>query len=1279
MSEEQERKAEATEAAAAPGEAAEAAADGAPAPAADAMEVDAKEAKSDEKKDGEEEAKADKADEAKEDKKDGSEEEEKKPEEKTSGEETAPASQEKVSSSGEEKEASAGEAKTSEEEPKAPEEPKASEDAKKPEDAEKPEAAGKSEESEKSEEVKKPDEEDKMEEDDEKDAKEEKAATTEDDATKNSEKKEDQPAEAPAAEDEKDEDEDKKKDEDKKMEDEDDKMDEDEEEEEEEGANNKPAADIPGSPRKGSIEEDVLKEELAKQEEFSRSEAKQMHESELKRIRERQNAQLAKSSKRSAEARLQFLQEQTDVFAKFMNAPAAEPKKKKAAKKKAAAAGAGSRGRKTEEEEDEEMMADSLKGKVLTRLTVQPKCIAFGTMRPYQIEGLNWMINLYEQGINGILADEMGLGKTLQTISLLGYLKNDRNVSGPHIVIVPKSVLGNWQREFARWCPSLRVIKIHGNQQERAQQIHDTMIAGTFDVVVTTYEVVRIERSSFLKYKWRFLIMDEAHSIKNEQSRLSQVVRELDTEFRLLITGTPLQNNLRELWALLNFLLPEVFSDSEVFEDFFKLENMAEESVVSKLHAILRPFMLRRLKSDVEDALPPKREIKLFTGMTEMQTYWYKKTLSRDVAALNQLGGPEKTRLLNILMQLRKVCNHPYLFQGAEPGPPYFDGPHLWENSGKMLLLDKLLTKLKANGDRVLIFSQMTRLLDILEDYMRFRGYQYCRIDGQTKGEDRDKYMAEYNEPGSSKFVFLLSTRAGGLGINLQTANIVVLYDSDWNPQMDLQAQDRAHRIGQKKEVTVFRFVTEGTVEEKIVERAEKKLYLDAVVVQQGRLQQQNKNLDKDELMTMVKFGAEAIFKTTGATVTDEDIDMILEKGRQRTEETKSKYQTDAQHNLLNFRLDDGATQDTFVFDGENYRGKKVGNFIALPQRARKKNYDVNEYYRDALNTSSEAKQKKEARLPKGLTMHDFQFYQKEKIEALEKKEHEFITQRRAQMQRIKEAKANERRSSTAGAATSSEEKPLSERLEEELSTMELSPEEQAEKERLINEGFGSWNRRDFRAYTQACERHGRDARDDILADVAEATGKPKAEIREYHDTFWRRYQEISDHERIIDRIKKGEQKLARRAAITEALDKKVSRTKNPWQSLTINYGSNKGKTFSEEEDRFLVCMLQRLGYGAWDQLKQEIRKAWNFRFDWFFKSRTAAELQRRADTLVRLIEKELEEETKKSEAGKRTKAGASVAGSKKKKEEAKDEDEDEDDEDVEEEAAPKKKKQRKK
>ena len=205
--------------------------------------------------------------------------------------------------------------------------------------------------------------------------------------------------------------------------------------------------------------------------------------------------------------------------------------------------------------------------------------------------------------------------------------------------------------------------------------------------------------------------------------------------------------------------------------------------------------MLRRIKADVATDLPPKKETKLYIGLTKMQQEWYVKVLQKDAHELNKLGGPSKVGLLNVLMQLRKVCNHPYLFDGAEKGPPYIDGPHLWENAGKMQLLSKLLPKLRAKGSRVLIFCQMTRVLDILEDYFRLVGHQYCRIDGNTDGEKRDSQMDEFNAEGSSKFCFLLSTRAGGLGINLATADIVILYDSDWNPQVDLQAMDRAHRI----------------------------------------------------------------------------------------------------------------------------------------------------------------------------------------------------------------------------------------------------------------------------------------------------------------------------------------------------------------------------------------------------------------------------------------------------------------------------------------------------
>lgn len=383
----------------------------------------------------------------------------------------------------------------------------------------------------------------------------------------------------------------------------------------------------------------------------------------------------------------------------------------------------------------------------------------------------------------------MGLGKTLQTISLLAYLREFRGITGPHIVIVPKSTLHNWLNEFKRWCPSIKAVKFHGNAEERALQKATTVQPGKFDVVVTSYEMIIKEKSHWKRFHWRYIIIDEAHRIKNENSILSRVVRMLRTNFRLLITGTPLQNNLHELWALLNFLLPEVFSSSEKFDEWFQIggdgSKEAEAEVVQQLHKVLRPFLLRRLKSDVEKSLPPKKETILKIGMSDMQRKHYASLLQKDFEAVT--GGADRSRLLNIVMQLRKCCNHPYLFQGAEPGPPYITGEHLVENSGKLVLLDKLLPKLKERGSRVLIFSQMTRMIDILEDYCLYRGYQYCRIDGNTSGEDRESQIDEYNAENSEKFLFLLSTRAGGLGINLYTADIVVLYDSDWNPQMDLQ------------------------------------------------------------------------------------------------------------------------------------------------------------------------------------------------------------------------------------------------------------------------------------------------------------------------------------------------------------------------------------------------------------------------------------------------------------------------------------------------------------
>lgn len=896
----------------------------------------------------------------------------------------------------------------------------------------------------------------------------------------------------------------------------------------------------------------------------------------------------------------------------------------------------------------------------------------------------------------------MGLGKTLQTISFLAYLRENRGIKGPHIVIVPKSVVGNWMREFKKWCPCIRTVRMGGTKDERIKFEKEHLpvdpATGKFkwDVLVTSYEGLLKQKGKLGKIPWRYLIIDEAHRIKNENSSLSRAVRVMNTEHRLLITGTPLQNNLRELWALLNFLMPEIFGDAEQFDDWFSLsDESGKENVIKKLHTVLRPFMLRRVKKDVAAGLPPKKETKLYVGLTKMQQEWYVKVLQKDAHELNKLGGPDRVRLLNVLMQLRKVCNHPYLFDGAEPGPPYKDGPHLWEDAGKMMLLHKLLIKLKERGSRVLIFSQMTRILDILEDYFRFIGYNYCRIDGNTSGERRDSQMDEFNEDGSSKFAFLLSTRAGGLGINLATADIVVLYDSDWNPQVDLQASkyssfrpkrtpfsclfifsqtinlfspvDRAHRIGQKKPVQVFRLISEGTVEEKIIERADRKLFLDAAVIQQGRLAEQHSALEKGELMKMVRFGADQILSGRGGTYTDEDIDALIAKGEEMTNKIQAKLETDAKHNLANFSLmaEDDTGTDTFSFGGKNYRDsdKSVGNFINLPQRQRKRNYDVNEYFRDAMNPggpssgmkahAADAASKKRK---KGPALHDFQLFDRERLNAMAERERQLAAQKEEQIRTISNLRNQANQMAVESLSRENAIKQADD-LEQNLGSFVLSDAEREEKTRLQAEGFPDWSRKDFKAFCTSLERHGRYDFKGISREVTDETGKEPKEIARYFVAFWTNYRRIQDWKKIIEKVERGERKILRLRQIRDSIQEKVERhledtfgqqfangkdgqipdanelLEYSWPKMKINYGSGtKGRAYQEEEDAFLVCMMYRHGYGAAERIRMEIRRAWQFRFDWYFKSRSAQEIQKRCDTIVKIVERENEELRKKDQ-----------------------------------------------
>ncbi|KAG7377786.1 hypothetical protein PHYPSEUDO_011021 [Phytophthora pseudosyringae] len=956
-------------------------------------------------------------------------------------------------------------------------------------------------------------------------------------------------------------------------------------------------------------------------------------------------------AKSAREKKMAFLMAQSDVFTSFLmggsSAVGKEMSRSKAAKE------AGSKRGKGSKQADAQALQDMDDARY-TRVTQQPSIIKFGTMKPYQLEGLNWMIRLHDSGVNGILADEMGLGKTLQSISLLAYLREARGIEGPHIIIVPKSTVGNWMKELKRWCPSIKAFKFMGSKDERALQ-RDTVVKRDFDALVLSYEVAIIEKAILQKIKWRYLLIDEAHRVKNENSKLSRVVREFKVEHRLLITGTPLQNNLHELWALLNFLLPDVFSDAEDFDSWFNVdEEEGQENVIKKLHTILRPFLLRRLKADVEHSLPAKIETKLYVGLSEMQREWYMRVLHRDATHLNAIGGSDRVRLLNILMQLRKVCNHPYLFEGAEPGPPYQEGSHLWDNCGKMTLLHKLLPKLQAQGSRVLIFCQMTSMMDILEDYMRYFGHDYCRLDGSTKGEDRDNMMEEFNAPGSSKFCFLLSTRAGGLGINLATADIVILFDSDWNPQVDLQAMDRAHRIGQTKIVRVFRFITDGTVEEKIVERAERKLYLDAAIIQQGRLAQQNRKLSKDELMTMVRFGADEIFNARGSMITDDDIDAILARGEERTETMKDKIAADMQHNLANFSLsgDNGNANvsSLYEFEGEVF-SKDTNNgdilpstFIALPQRERKSNYNEDEYYRQQAGLSKPKKPKKSgtdaAKVP---VVHDYQFFQQERMVALLTKKTQVENRRKELSRLIKEAKADEARAKTRkpkdddSAENSAEEgeggDARSAALEKELNETEMDATDVKELEEHEKEGFGDWTRRDLKQFITSCERYGRADKTRVCEEVSLVLGKDPAQVERYYDTFWSRYTELKDHAKYIEKIERGEKRLERNEVVKQALARKCSRYSHPLRDMRLHYPAGyKSKGYILEEDVFLVVMMNKYGpLEHWGEIRDEIRKAWQFRFDWFFKSRTIGELQKRGEVLTRMIERENDELKSKS------------------------------------------------
>uniref|UniRef100_A0A669B657 Chromodomain helicase DNA binding protein 3 n=1 Tax=Oreochromis niloticus TaxID=8128 RepID=A0A669B657_ORENI len=500
-----------------------------------------------------------------------------------------------------------------------------------------------------------------------------------------------------------------------------------------------------------------------------------------------------------------------------------------------------------------------------------------GTLHLYQLEGLNWLRFSWAQGTDTILADEMGLGKTIQTIVFLYSLFKEGHTKGPFLVSAPLSTIINWEREFEMWAPDFYVVTYTGDKDSRAIirenefSFDDTAVKGgkkreapiKFHVLLTSYELVTIDQTALKSIDWACLVVDEAHRLKNNQSKFFRRLNDYKIDYKLLLTGTPLQNNLEELFHLLNFLTPNRFNNLEGFLEEFA--DISKEDQIKKLHDLLGPHMLRRLKADVFKNMPAKTELIVRVELSPMQKKYYKLILTKNFEALNSKGGGNQVSLLNIMMDLKKCCNHPYLFPVASMEAPKtpsgaYEGSALTKASGKLTLLQKMLRKLKEQGHRVLVFSQMTKMLDLLEDFLDCEGYKYERIDGGITGALRQEAIDRFNAPGACQFCFLLSTRAGGLGINLATADTVIIFDSDWNPHNDIQAFSRAHRIGQANKVMIYRFVTRASVEERITQVAKRKMMLTHLVVRPG-LGSKAGSMTKQELDDILKFGTEELFK----------------------------------------------------------------------------------------------------------------------------------------------------------------------------------------------------------------------------------------------------------------------------------------------------------------------------------------------------------------------------------------------------------------------------------
>ncbi|XP_043687362.1 protein CHROMATIN REMODELING 4-like isoform X2 [Telopea speciosissima] len=552
----------------------------------------------------------------------------------------------------------------------------------------------------------------------------------------------------------------------------------------------------------------------------------------------------------------------------------------------------------------------------IVALEEQPKELKGGSLFPHQLEALNWLRKCWHKSKNVILADEMGLGKTVSACAFISSLYFEFKVRLPCLVLVPLSTMPNWLAEFALWAPDLNVVEYHGCAKARSiirqyeWHAHDPNVLNKrtksykFNVLLTTYEMVLADSSHLRGVPWEVLVVDEGHRLKNSGSKLFSLLNTFSFQHRVLLTGTPLQNNIGEMYNLLNFLQPTSFPSLSSFEERFNDLTTAEK--VEELKKLVAPHMLRRLKKDAMQNIPPKTERMVPVELSSIQSEYYRAMLTKNYQILRNIGkGVAQKSMLNIVMQLRKVCNHPYLISGTEPdsGSVEFLQEMRIKASAKLTLLHSMLKVLHREGHRVLIFSQMTKLLDILEDYLtiEYGPKTFERVDGSVSVADRQAAITRFNQD-SSRFVFLLSTRSCGLGINLATADTVIIYDSDFNPHADIQAMNRAHRIGQSKRLLVYRLVVRASVEERILQLAKKKLMLDQLFV--------NKSGSQKEVEDILRWGTEELFNDSAGVAGKDTVENSSNKDETTTDtEHKHKRRPGGLGDVYKDRCTDGSTK----------------------------------------------------------------------------------------------------------------------------------------------------------------------------------------------------------------------------------------------------------------------------------------------------------------------------------------------------------------------------------